>query len=169
MVGTSASVLNAYHFMSQPDAAGVNEREAIRRSLRRQDVFSARLRGALDLLRGAGSLFESQSLRRLIMQPMRVELLEGRVDVFLAPHLRPLDVFPVNFSGPSTLIDRPASTARARLATGGLRRPAVAKTCVKRTPARTSLYRFGVQPRLSPNAPMRGLMSSTIIGTILGC
>lgn len=63
VVGTSASVLNAYHFMSQPDAAGVNEREAIRRSLRRQDVFSARLRGALDLLRGGGGQAASSNLK----------------------------------------------------------------------------------------------------------
>jgi NTE family protein len=243
VVGASVGALNACHFASKPDAAGVRELEAIWRSLRRQDVFPATLGGALNLLRGSGSLFESQGLRRLIMQHLRIELLEeaeipvhvvatsmdgspkcistgsvanavlassaipialpavqigdhhlidgaiagntpiitaaelgaerivvlqtgypcamkgpprgaiagglhaltllisnqmerdlrllgGKADVFVAPHLCPLDVSPFNFSESATLIDRSASAARAWLATGGLRRPADASTFV---------------------------------------
>lgn len=241
VVGASVGALNACHFASKPDADGVKALEAIWRSLRRQDVFPATLGGALNLLRGSGSLFESQGLRRLIMRHLRIELLEqaeipvhvvatrmdgspkcistgsvanavlassaipialpavqigdqhlidgaiagntpiitaaelgaerivvlqtgypcamkgpprgaiagglhaltllisnqmerdlrllgGKVDVFLAPHLCPLDVSPFNFSESATLIDRSASAARAWLATGGLRRPADAST-----------------------------------------
>lgn len=237
VVGASVGALNACHFASRPDAAGVKELEAIWRSLRRQDVFPVTLRGALNLLRGSGSLFESHSLRRLIVRHLPIELLEdakipvhvvatgidgspkcisagnaanavlassaipialpsvqigghhlidgaiagntpiltaaelgaeriivlqtgypcamkgpprgaiagglhaltllisnqmerdlrllaGKVDVFVAPHLCPLDVSPFNFSESATLIDRSAAAARAWLATGGLGRPA---------------------------------------------
>lgn len=241
VVGASVGALNACHFASQPDAAGVKELEAIWRGLRRQDVFPVTLRGALNLLRGSGSLFESHSLRRLIMRHLRIDVLEeaqipvhvvatsidgspkciskgsvadavlastaipiafppvqigghhlidgavagntpiltaaelgaerivvlqtgypcamkgpprgaiagglhaltllisnqmerdlrllaGKVDVFVAPHLCPLDVSPFNFSESATLIDRSASAARAWLATGGLKRPADSAT-----------------------------------------
>lgn len=237
VVGASVGALNACHFASQPDAAGVKELEAVWRGLHRRDVFPVTLRGALNLLRGSGSLFESHSLRRLIVRHMRIELLEeatipvhvvatsidgspkcisagsvadavlassaipialpsvqigdhhlidgaiagntpiltaaelgaerivvlqtgypcamrgpprgaiagglhaltllvsnqmerdlrllaGKVDVFVAPHLCPLDVSPFNFSESATLIDRSASAASVWLKAGGLIRPA---------------------------------------------
>lgn len=236
VVGASVGALNACHFASQPDAAGVKELEAVWRNLRRQDVFPATLRGAINLLRGSGSLFESHSLRRLVTRHLHIELLEeaeipvhvvttsldgspnclskgsavdavlassaipialpsvqigahylmdgaiagntpiltaaelgaerivvlqtgypcalkgpprgaiagglhaltllisnqmerdlrllaGKVDVFVAPHLCPLDVSPFNFSCAATLIDRSALATRAWLAAGGLIRP----------------------------------------------
>jgi len=76
VVGASVGALNACYFASRPDADGVRELEAIWRGLRRQDVFPATLRGAVNLLRGSGSLFESHSLRRLVTQHLRIERLE---------------------------------------------------------------------------------------------
>lgn len=79
VVGASVGALNACHFASRPDAAGVKELETIWRGLRRQDVFPATLRGAINFLRGSGSLFESHSLRRLVMQHLRIQRLEEAV------------------------------------------------------------------------------------------
>lgn len=76
VVGASVGALNACHFASRPDAAGVKELETIWRGLRRQDVFPATLRGAVNFLRGSGSLFESHSLRRLVERHLPIERLE---------------------------------------------------------------------------------------------
>ncbi len=76
LVGASVGALNACYFASRPDAKGVTELETIWRSLRRKDVFPVTLRGAFNLLRGSGSLFESHSLRRLIMRHLQIEFLE---------------------------------------------------------------------------------------------
>lgn len=76
VVGASVGALNACHYASEPDAAGVKELETIWRNLRRQDVFPATLSGAINLLRGSGSLFDSRSLRQLVTRHLRVERLE---------------------------------------------------------------------------------------------
>ncbi len=237
VVGASVGAINACHFAARPNAEGVSELEAIWRGMRRQDVFPVTLRGAMNFLRGSGSLFESDSLRRLITRHLSIESLEqtelpvhvvatrldgtpiclskgpavdavlassaipialpsvrigehhlmdgaiagntpiltaaelgadrivvlqtgypcalkgppggaiarglhaltllisnqmerdmrllaGKVDVFVAPHLCPLDVSPFNFAHAAELIERSTAATRAWIATGGLRRPA---------------------------------------------
>jgi len=237
VVGASVGALNACHYASQPDIAGVKELEAIWRNLRRQDVFPATLGGAINLLRGSGSLFDSRSLRKLVTRHLRIahledteipvhvvatgmdgspnclsqgsvadavlassaipvalppvqigphhlidgavagntpiltaaelgaerivvlqtgypcamqgpprgavagglhaltllianqmerdmRLLAGKVDVFIAPHLCPLDVSPFDFSEAAILIERSARAARVWLQGGGLVQPA---------------------------------------------
>ncbi len=51
-----------------------------------------------------------------------MRLLKGKVDVYVAPHLCPLDVSPFNFGHAAALIDRAAQTTRAWLDSGGLGR-----------------------------------------------
>lgn len=237
VVGSSVGAINACHFAARPNMTGVRELESIWCAMRRQDVFPVTLRGAMNLLRGSGSLFESHSLRRLITRHLPIESLEetkipvhvvatgldgapvclstgpavdavlassaipialpsvqigehhlmdgaiagntpiltaaelgaerivvlqtgypcamkgppggaiarglhaltllisnqmerdmkllaGKADVFVAPHLCPLDVSPFNFAHGAALIERSAATTRAWLAAGGLRQPA---------------------------------------------
>ncbi len=51
-----------------------------------------------------------------------LRLLEGKVEVHVAPHLCPLDVSPFNFDHSAALIERAARHTRAWLDTGGLSR-----------------------------------------------
>jgi NTE family protein len=76
VVGASVGALNACYFAARPNAEGVAELENIWRDLRRQDVFPFTLSGALSWLRGAGSVFESGALRRLIGQRLPLKNLE---------------------------------------------------------------------------------------------
>lgn len=51
-----------------------------------------------------------------------LRLLDGKVEVYVAPHLCPLDVSPFDFKHAAELIDRSASAARTWLQAGGLSR-----------------------------------------------
>jgi NTE family protein len=51
-----------------------------------------------------------------------LQLLNGRVDVHIVPHLCPLDVSPFNFGHSAALIERAAEATRAWLDAGGLQR-----------------------------------------------
>ena len=53
-----------------------------------------------------------------------LKLMAGMADVYVAPHLCPLDVSPFNFSHAAMLIDRSAASTRDWLNTGGLQHPA---------------------------------------------
>jgi NTE family protein len=53
-----------------------------------------------------------------------LKLLEGKVEVHVAPHLCPLDVSPFNFDHSAALIERAAQHTRTWLESGGLSRPA---------------------------------------------
>lgn len=53
-----------------------------------------------------------------------LKLLEGKVEVHVAPHLCPLDVSPFNFDHSAALIERAAQQTRTWLESGGLSRPA---------------------------------------------
>lgn len=53
-----------------------------------------------------------------------LRLMHGKADVFVAPHLCPLDVSPFNFSQAAMLIHRSAASTLAWLNTGGLQHPA---------------------------------------------
>lgn len=76
VVGASVGALNACHFAARPDAAGVKQLDEVWRGLRRQDVFPVTISSAVNFLRGSGSLFESHSLRRLVMRHLPIALLE---------------------------------------------------------------------------------------------
>jgi NTE family protein len=56
-----------------------------------------------------------------------LQLLEGKVEVHVAPHLCPLDVSPFNFDHSAALIDRASQQTRAWLEGGGLSRPTTAE------------------------------------------
>jgi NTE family protein len=65
------------------------------------------------------------ALTLLIANQMRRDLmlLEGKVNVYVAPHLCPLDVSPFDFSQSGKLIDRAAEVTRSWLDNGGLQHP----------------------------------------------
>ncbi|MFZ4121848.1 MAG: YHS domain-containing (seleno)protein [Caulobacterales bacterium] len=76
VVGASVGALNACYFASRPTAEGVEELEAIWRSLTRNDVFPITFRGMLGWLRGSGSVFESKALRDLVERRLPLKHLE---------------------------------------------------------------------------------------------
>ncbi|MDX2235521.1 MAG: patatin-like phospholipase family protein [Hyphomonadaceae bacterium] len=98
LVGASVGALNACYFAGRPDAAGVAALDAIWRSLRRQDVFPVTLKGALSWLRAAESLFDADSLRRLIERHMPFTRLEDAAV--------PVHVVATNLSGAPVCLSR---------------------------------------------------------------
>jgi NTE family protein len=66
VVGSSVGALNAAHFASAPNAAGVEELGRIWRGLRRHDVFPVTLRSLLRFASGEGHLIDPSNLRSLV-------------------------------------------------------------------------------------------------------
>ena len=76
LVGSSVGALNAAFFAADPTGAGVAQLEAVWRGLRRRDVFPLTMRHTFRWMRGAHSLFDSASLRRLIANNLPYKNLE---------------------------------------------------------------------------------------------
>lgn len=76
LVGASVGALNACYFAGRPDQEGVAALETIWRALRRSDVFPVTLGGALNALRGGGSLFGAEALRGLLERNLAMRNLE---------------------------------------------------------------------------------------------
>ncbi|MDZ4760188.1 MAG: YHS domain-containing (seleno)protein [Alphaproteobacteria bacterium] len=98
VVGASVGALNACYFAGRPNAEGVAALEAVWISLARQDVFPFTFRGALSLLRGGGSVFESHGLRRIITRHLAFERLE-ETEI-------PVHVVATNLSGEAVCLSR---------------------------------------------------------------
>jgi len=107
LVGASVGALNACYFASAPHAEGVAELERIWRGLTRRDIFPVTLDGALNLIRGRGSLFSSKSLRSLVERELPFADLE---DTFV-----PVHVVATNSAGDAVTLSR-GSAAEAVLA-----------------------------------------------------
>ena len=96
LVGSSVGALNAAFFAGNPDAVGVVRLKTLWRSLRRRDVFPVTIRDAFKWVRGADSLFQPTSLRRLIDSNLPFKNLE---DAKL-----PLHVVATNLGGMTTCL-----------------------------------------------------------------
>lgn len=66
VVGSSVGAINAAHFASNPDGAGVERLTAIWLGLKRPDIFPLSPSSLLGLLRGAGHLISPDPLRHLL-------------------------------------------------------------------------------------------------------
>lgn len=98
VVGASVGALNACFFAACPDSAGVEKLEAIWRGLKRDHVFPLTWQSAVGWFRGAGSLFESGALRRLIERHLPVRHLEDTV--------LPAHVVATNLNGAAVCLSR---------------------------------------------------------------
>ncbi len=107
LVGASVGALNACYFAGAPHADGVAELERIWRGLTRRDIFPVTLDGALNLIRGRGSLFSSNSLRSLVERELPFANIEDTVV--------PVHVVATDASGDAVTLSR-GSAAEAVLA-----------------------------------------------------
>ena len=96
VIGSSVGALNAAFFAGSPTSEGVARLESIWRGLRRKDVFPVTLVDTFRWLRGADSLFQSTSLRRLIEENLPFRNLEESAI--------PLHVVATNLGGMTTCL-----------------------------------------------------------------